>query len=175
MTENPGFGNSENDPVHPGQLIRTKIERGDRYSAPEVYDMQLTVIDFSRGAKAQETIKSQRITDKPPKAGYEYMLVKMKIGYFQKGRGFSAEPYTLTEGQLIALSADGKTEFELPQITQQPQPSLINNKFTAGETHEGWILVQVPESEQKPLLIFKRQDVGNIYGIWGSIWFQLYK
>jgi hypothetical protein len=175
MTDNPGFGNSENDPVHPGQMIKTKIERGDRYSAPEVYDMQLTVLDFVRGVKALELLKSQNINPDPPKPGFEYMLVNLKIGYFQKGRGFIAEPYTLTSGQLLAVSADGKTEFELPSVNLQPLPSLTDKKFAAGETHEGWILTQVPENESRPLLIFKRQDVGNIYGIWGSIWFQLYK
>jgi hypothetical protein len=43
-----------------------------------------------------------------------------------------------------------------------------------GETHQGWILLQVPETEKKPLLIFKRENVEVVYGVWGNVWFQLY-
>jgi len=34
--------------------------------------------------------------------------------------------------------------------------------------------LQIPKDERRPLLIFKRQNMEGVHGVWGPIWFQLY-
>jgi hypothetical protein len=69
-------------------------------------------------------------------------------------------------GQFAAVSPDGKTEYEIPPVLYQPQPQLIGSIFSPGESHDGWILLQVPEKDKKPLLIFKRQNIEGVHGVW---------
>ena len=109
------------------------------------------------------------------KDGFEYILARIRLGYFSRARGgLDNELYKLTEGQFVAVSSSGKTEYEVPPVLRQPQPALVDVTFNPGDSHEGWILLQVPKEERKPLLIFKRQHVEGAYGIWGYVWFKLY-
>ena len=108
------------------------------------------------------------------KSGFEYMLVCLNIGFFRKRRGLgTSDTYNIRDGQVVAISADGRTQFEIPPVLRQPQPQLIDVTFNPGESHSGWILLQVPKDEAKPLLIFNREYVENVYGIWRPIWFCL--
>ena len=166
-------GTSHLSPVPLGVSIKTRIERG-MGNAPESYNVELTILEFVRGEEAWERVEAQGVSDEPPKVGFEYILARMKVGYFRRGRGFGDEAYEVTEGQFAAVSADSKTEFEIPSVLQQPQPQLIDGIFYPGESREGWILLQVPKHDKKPLLIFKRENVEGVYWVWGYVWFQLY-
>jgi hypothetical protein len=171
----PIVGTSCSTPAPVGVTIKTTIERGDAYSAPEIYNVEITLLEIVRGHEAWERVKTQSSPNEPPKAGFEYVLVRIRFAYFRRGRGMGGEAYHLTEGQFAALSLDGKVEYEIPSILSQPQPALIDYTFSPGESREGWILVQVPKDDKKPLLIFKRQNVGGVHGVWGHIWFRLYE
>jgi hypothetical protein len=174
MDLNSMSGSSFRNPVPPGVTIKTKIERGDPYSAPEVYDIEATVIKILRGEGARKLLREQNIITDQPKENFEYILVDINVRYSRRGRGFVEEPFQLDEERFVATSADGETEYEIPFVLQQPQPQLLNIPLQPGETHQGWILLQVPETEKKPLLIFKRENVEVVYGVWGNVWFQLY-
>ncbi len=167
-------GSSFRNPAPPGITIKTKIERGDPYSAPEVYDVEVTITKILRGEEARKFIKNQNIITDQPKKDFEYILVDINVLYFRRGRGFVEEPFQLDEERFVAASADGETEYEIPFILKQPQPQLLNIPLQPGESHRGWILLQVPETEKKPLLIFKRENVEVVYGVWGNVWLQLY-
>jgi len=168
-------GSSKDCPVPVGTTARTTIERGDAYLSPEIYNVEITLLDIVRGNEAWERTRSQGVSDKTPETGFEYVLALISFGYFQRGRRQGGEAYQLTEGQFAAVSADGMREYEIPLKQQQPQPPLIGQLFNQGETHQGWVLLQVPEEEKEPRLIFKRKHVEGMYGIWGYLWFQLYK
>jgi hypothetical protein len=159
-----------------GLTVRTKIERGDRYSAPEVYSLEITLLEIVRGKEAWKRVKTQGVSDELPKAGFEYVLIRIRFGYFSKARGFGHghERYPIGADSFSATSADGKTKYEIPSVTQQPKPQLVGLSLSIGESHEGWIIFQVPETVKKPLLSFHRDYVENVYGVWGSVWFQLY-
>jgi hypothetical protein len=158
-----------------GVTVKAKIERGDRYSAPEIYNLDITLLEVVRGKEGWERIKEQGVSDELPKAGYEYVLIRIGFGYFSKARGFghAHEAYRIGNGSFSAVSADGKTEYEIPSVLRQPQPQLVGMSFSAGESREGWIVLQVPETEKEPLLSFRREYAENVYGVWGSVWFQL--
>jgi hypothetical protein len=154
--------------------IKTTIERGEAYAAPEIYNVEITLLEIVRGDEAWERIKAQGSLSEPPKVGFEFALVHIGFGYFRRGRGSGGEVYRLTKGQFAAVSQDGKTEYEIPAFLPQPQPQLIGSTISPGESHDGWIILQVPEDNKRPLLIFKRQNIEGVHGIWGHIWFQLY-
>ena len=168
-------GSSSNYPAPVGITVKTTIERGDAYLSPQIFNVEITLLEMVRGKEALDRIRSEGVSDKSPDAGFEYILALIRFGYFQRGRRQGSEPYQLTEGQFVAVSADGTQEYELPSHQLQPQPSLIDHLFQQGESYEGWVFLQVPEEEKEPRLIFKRKHVEGMYGIWGYVWFQLYK
>lgn len=172
--QNRAPGSSHLSPAPAGFTVKTTIERGDSYFSPRLYDVEVTLLEIVRGKEAWERIKAQGVSDQLPKTGSEYILARVNLGYSRRGRGDEDDPYKLTEGQFAAVSTDGVTEYEIPHVLQQPEPKLIGYTFKSGESHEGWILLQVPEDDKQPLLIFKRQHVEGAYGIWGYIWFQLF-
>jgi hypothetical protein len=167
-------GSSSACPAPVGVTVKTTIERGDAYLSPEIYNVEITLLEIVRGEEARERIVSQGISNRPPETGFEYILALIRFGYFQRGRRRGTEAYQLTESQFAAVSSDIKQEYELPPVLQQPQPPLIGRLFNQGETHEGWILLQVPAGEKEPRLVFKRKHTEGIYGIWGYVWLQLY-
>jgi hypothetical protein len=170
----PILGTSHSSPAPVGVTIKTTIERGDAYSAPEIYNVEITLLEIARGNEAWERIKVQSSLNEPPKSGFEYVLARIRFGYFRRGRGIGGEAYRLKEGQFATVSPDGKTEYEIPSVLSQPQPQLLDSTLSPGESRDGWIILQVPKDDKKPLLIFKRQNIEGVHGIWGHMWFQLY-
>jgi hypothetical protein len=47
-------------------------------NAPESYDVEMTVLEIVPGKEAWERIKAQDMCNEPSKAGFEYILVRMK-------------------------------------------------------------------------------------------------
>lgn len=155
--------------------VKTTVERGNAYLLPRLYNVEVTLLEIVRGKRAWERLNTQFIPAKPLELGFEYILTRIKFRYFSRGResGYHAT-YKLSEGQFAAVSTDGTIDYGIPPVLQQPQPHLIDWLFNPGESREGWILLQAPQNDTKPLLIFKREHAEGIYGIWGYVWFQLY-
>ncbi|MBN1848565.1 MAG: hypothetical protein JW932_08260 [Deltaproteobacteria bacterium] len=174
ISTNLDLGSSHLTPVPLGVSIKTKIERGDAYSAPEIFDLEITVLEILRGQEAWDQVRDQGVTDGPLSSGFEYVLVRIGFGYYRRGRGFGETPYTLTNGQFIAISSDGKTRYEMPSVFKQPEPGLMGESFIPGDSREGWVLLQVPRDEKQPRLVFNREYVEGVYGIWGFVWFELF-
>jgi hypothetical protein len=162
-----------------GTPVRTIIERGDAYLTPQLYNLEITVLETIRGKDASERVRNEGLKGTGPRAGakshFDFLLVRIKLGYTRKVRGLGDEFYSLTDGQFVAVSSDNKTEYEIPSVLKQPQPQLLGEIFSPGDSREGWLLLQVPEDEKKPFLIFKRKHIEGVYGIWGHVWFKLYQ
>ena len=165
---------SQEHPAPRGTTVKTRIERGDRYSAPEVYRLEITLLEIVRGKEAWARVKEQGVAGEV-RAGFEYVLCRIRFGYFSGAREFphSGEAYTISPEHFVAVAADGKTEFEGPSVSRQPQPALIGTAFSVNESREGWILLQLPEDGREVLLAFRREYAENRYGVWGPVWFQL--
>jgi hypothetical protein len=186
-------GSSPGKAAPVGTTLKTTVERGHAYMVPRLYNVEITLEEIVRGEAARSRAEKLAAPGWRLKEGNEFLLTRLKFGYFERGRiasrgsgdmgearfvsfggGSIDVTYTLAEGQIMAVAASGETEYEIPSVSQQPEPHLIGWEFHPGETREGWILFQVPQAEKKPLLIFKREHVEGVAGIWGYIWFQLY-
>jgi hypothetical protein len=167
-------GSSPGSPAPVGMTVRTSIECGDRYSAPIIYNLQVTLEEIMRGDAAWERVKTEGVSNEPPRPDFEYMLVRIKVECFRKARGNEGGPYRIRQGQFTAVSPDGGTEYETPSVVRQPQPQVVDVPLSPGDSHEGWVVLQVPQLEKKPLLIFKRERAESLYGIWGPLFFQLH-
>ncbi len=170
-------GSGEGNPAPLGMTVKTKIELGDRYSAPEIYHLEISLLEVIRGQEAWKSLKMQEVSIDPPKLGMEYILARLRICFLSKARGFrgASQVFSIKESSFSVFSGDGKTEYETPRLKEQPHPKLIGTSLTVGESREGWVLFQVPEDEKRPLLSFHREFEKNVYGHWGTLWFQLYE
>lgn len=169
------WGTSKDRAAPLGMTVKTKIERGDRYSAPEIYNLEITVLEVLRGKGTQKLKRSEGASEPDLKTGFEPLFVHIRFGYFSKGRGFGQlnEPYEIPERGFVAVSGDGKTEYKPLLLLSQPQPRLIHMVISPGEIKEGWVALQVPEKQNESFLIFKRDYNKNSYGFWGPVWFRL--
>jgi len=169
----PAPGSTYRSPAPVGVTVKTMIERGHAYLVPKLYNVEITLMEIVRGEDAWEHIKDQGVSEQPM-TGFEYILARIHFGYFRRIRGGEDEPYKLPEGQFVAAGEDGVTEYAIPSVSGCPQPVLVGHTFQPGESREGWILLQVPKDAKRPLLIYKRQHVEGMYGIWSYVWFQLF-
>ena len=165
------LGSSQDHPVPVGVTTKVMTERG--------YVVEVTVLEIVRGKDAQDRIMAEGVSDKLPKAGFEYVLTHIKFGYFRKAKGMSDpnHAYRIAGSNFSAASADGTTEYEVPSVLRQPQPPLIDTLIPPGESREGWIVLQVPENEKEPLLAFHREYAHSNYVLlhqWRPVWFKLY-
>lgn len=166
------LGSSHDHPVPVGVTMKIMIERG--------YGIELTVLEIIRGKEALDRMMAEGVSKKLPNDGYEYLLTRIKFGYFckAKGMGNSNSVYRVVEKNFIAVSADGGKEYELPSLLHQPQPPLIGTIIPLGESREGWIVLQVPIDEKEPLLTFHREHAPTNYVLlhqWRPVWFKLYQ
>ena len=167
------LGSSFNHPAAIGTKVRTKIERGDRYSAPEIYDLDITVLQSVRGEEAMVRLKNDAALKEKKKPGFDYILAHLQIGIYSKGRGFgrSVQPYVI-EKEFFGLASDnGQLIEDVSVINSRFEGQLIGMSLTPGKTCEGSIAFQVPSVESNPLIVFKRDYRLNTYGEWPAIWF----
>jgi hypothetical protein len=160
---------SQSHPI--GVPVATLIEFGNEYSSQvELYDAKVTVIEVVRGEKAWEAIKQASALNQPPKAGFEYVLARIRFDYSARSAPGSTA-YTLAEGQFTAMSADGK-EYEPPVLAEQPKP-LLDATLHSGDSAEGWAAFLVPRSDARPLMVF-REQVDTMLRRGAGSFFQLY-
>ncbi len=167
QSRGPGF--SPLNPAQAGTRLGTVIECGFGYSPHEKYDVNVTLLEVLRGDKASERIKAASASNQPPKAGFEYILARVKFEFFAKGAPGNCV-HELRREEFAAFSADGQ-EYEAAMIAP-PQPGL-SAKLNSGDSFEGWIAFQAPQGGNKALLRFVA-SVGSAVEQGGQVWFQLY-
>lgn len=165
------MGSSPDRPVPIGVPTKVTTERG--------YFVEIRVLEIVRGKDARDRIKAKGMCDEPPKAGFEYVLARIRFGYSRKAKGFEepSNAYVISEKGFSAASGDGKTEYEILSVLRQPQPQLIDTPIPLGTSREGWVILQVPEDEKEPLLAFHREYAHSNYVLlhqWGPIWLKLH-
>jgi len=165
-------GSSRRSPAPVGVTIKTIIERGNAYELPDIYNLDMTVLEVVRGARVIQRFGEAGLSADSCDPGFECVMARVKAGYFRKRRGPGGEAYRLEEGQFAAVSPDTGTEYEFPALP--PGLQQLYGVFSPGESHEGWVFLQVPEDEKAPLLIFKRPNAGGVHEVWGHLWFRLY-
>jgi uncharacterized protein DUF4352 len=158
--------------AHPlGAAVNTIIEFGDQYlGGDELYNAKITVLTVVRGGKAWEAVKDASASNPLPKAGYEYLLTRVRFE-FSARTSPSHYNYDLHAAQFSATAIDGH-EFGAPALVAAPKPEL-DGTLKPGDAVEGWVAFLVPQNAAKPLMVF-HEDVGTVSHRGGGTWFQLY-
>ena len=144
---------------------------GNQYDGgDELYDARITVLEIVRGSKAWDTLKRASASNAPPKPGFEFLLARVRFEFSARTSPHHYN-YTLRQNQFTAMSAAGN-EYKAPALTMQPAPAL-SGTLRSGESVEGWLAFQVPQTDRKPIMVF-REDVGSVFHEGGGSFFQLY-
>jgi hypothetical protein len=168
----PATGNSPSNALPLGTSAKIPIIPG--YGpAPRIGDIQISLLEVSREKEAAARILSSGNKVEPLKAGFETVLLQVKAEYVSKGKDAREQTYKMSEGQFMACSADGGAEYPVSPFPGRPEEELIGHTFTAGETREGWLICQLPKNDKTVLLVFRRENVDNHWGLWSDVWFKL--
>ncbi len=154
-----------------GRTLTTIIIFGDQYDGgDELYDAKITVVQVVRGEKAWEMLKAISTSNPPPKAGFEYLLARVRFE-FSARTSPSHYNYTIDETQFTAINADGAAYAAAP-IAEAPMPDL-QGTLKPGDSLEGWITFIVPRANRQPLMLF-HANVGSVIHEGSGSLFKLY-
>jgi Domain of unknown function (DUF4352) len=154
-----------------GRTLSTIIIFGDQYDGgDELYDAKITVVQVARGEKAWEMLKAISTSNPPPKAGFEYLLARVRFE-FSARTSPSHYNYTIDETQFTAMKADGAA-YAAASIAEEPMPDL-QGTLKPGDSLEGWITFIVPRADRQPLMLF-RANVGSVIHEGSGSLFKLY-
>ncbi len=169
QTSTRAKGFSPFSPAPVGLQLESIIECGFGYRPHEKYDIKITLLEVLRGNKAWELIKSASAASKPPKDNYEYILARIKFDYYARGAPGDCV-HELRQEEFTAFSAGGKQYEAASSVPPKPE---LTGKLSSGDSLEGWLVLEVEQSESKPLLRFVA-SVGRAVEQGGQVWFQLY-
>ncbi|UCG65637.1 MAG: hypothetical protein JSW12_00840 [Deltaproteobacteria bacterium] len=130
------------------------------YGVDELYEVKITILEVLRGTEAWAHIQAISSSNKPPKDSFEYLLARIRFGYYAKGSPGN-KAYTLKQGDFKVFSKNDQA-YKAPSVLP-PKPELIGRVFRSGESYEGWVPFVVAKDDDQPLLFFS-----------GGIWFQLF-
>ena len=155
-------GQSSSSPLPVGVTAATTVDNSDIFDPSPPSDVEVTILKIIRAGEAWKMLKEANASNKPPKAGFEYVLARLKLEYHAREGTPQDKSYDLREDEFIAVSADGKWYEVAAVVTPEPR---FNTKLYSGKTSEGWVSFLVPIEDKKPQLFFQR----------GGIWFQLFQ
>jgi hypothetical protein len=161
--------NSPSNPAAIGTPARSLVEIGSVFSSN--YDIAITVLETVRGKEAMARLKAASVSNAPPKAGFEYLLARVKFEI--QGRAVSdnrAFDLGSSPLQWVAYSAD-IAEYPGVSVTV-PKPALTG-AVRPGQAVEGWIAFAVEQKESKPIMAFD-PDSGGATGRGKTVFFKLY-
>ncbi len=161
--------NSPTNPAGKGVPVKSIVEIGS--TAASNYDVVITLIDIVRGKEALSRLQAANANNKAPKAGFEYVLARIKFEL--KGRAVSDNrPFDLATSpfQWVACSSDVRQYDGTSAISPQPE---LKGLVRPGESVEGWVVFEVELKESKPIMIFDPASGGAI-GRGRTLFFKLY-
>jgi hypothetical protein len=163
-------GSSPLSPAPPGETLKGIVECGQGYTSHELFDEKMTLMEVVRGEEAWKRIQKASSSNKPPDAGFEYVLARVKFEYYARGTpGLCV--HEMKPEQFSAFSADG-SEYQSPPIVP-PKPEM-RGSLHSGDVLEGWVAFLIPQQDKKPLMNYSADKGGAIvHG--GEKWFQLYQ
>ena len=162
-------GVTPSDAAAIGRKVSGIIECGTGYTSHELYDTKITLLEMSRGENAWSKLSKQDRANRPPAAGYDYILARIKFEYYARGRPGDCV-HTVNRRNFTALSRDGQV-YPNPALSV-PQPAL-SGPLKSGESITGWIAFQAAHEDTTPLMSFSVDEDGAVqHG--GKLWFKLY-
>jgi hypothetical protein len=131
----------------------------------DAYNATVSVTEIIRGADAWSMIKAANMFNDEPKAGYEYVLAKIKITMNSVKDDAAYDIYGFN---FTPFSSDNAEYVNMTTVVT-PEPALSGKMF-AGSTKEGYVEFEVKISDPSPKFVF-----GAAYDGTGGIWFKLNK
>jgi hypothetical protein len=155
-----------------GSPLSTIIIFGNQYEGgDELYDAKITVLEVVRGTRAWDAIRDASASNAPPKPGWEYLVARVRFEYTARTKP-GQQTYAVNPSQFIATSASGM-DYPPANLMAEPKPEL-NATLHSGDSVEGWVAVEIPQSDRRPLMTFQ-EDTGSVFHEGGGSVFQLYE
>jgi hypothetical protein len=162
--------NTPTNPVAVGTPVRSMIELGSVYT--NIYDITITVLETVRGKEAMDRLKAANPEVKPPAAGSDYVLARVKFEL--KGRNVSDNiPLEIGKDPLQWISLAGTDLTENDRISVTVPKSALQGRVKPGESIEGWLAFSVKQNDSKPVMVFD-PDTGGATGRGKTVFFKLY-
>ncbi len=152
---------SSSSPVSVGRMVATTVDDMDIFDPTPPADIKVSLLQVRRAVDAWDLISKAGAENKPPKAGFDYVLALIKLEYNAREGTPRGKAYELNADEFTAASPEGNW-YDTPSIVL-PKPTL-KTKLISGESSEGWAAFLVPREDKNPRLFFRR----------GNVWFQLY-
>jgi len=161
--------NSHSNPAAKGAPVKSVVQIGSVNASN--YDVTITLLETVRGKQALDRLQAASAQNKPPKAGFEYLLARVRFAL--KARNVSdksAFDLATSPFQWVAFSQDF-AQYEPVSLTA-PKPEL-KGLVQPGETMEGWVAFEVEQKDSKPIMTFDPASGGSI-GRGKILFFKLY-
>ena len=161
--------NSYSSPAARGEPVKSIVQIGPMNT--NNYDVTITLLQTVRGKQAMQMLQQADPDSKPPKAGFEYVLARVRFQL--QGRAVSdIGAFVLGDSpfQWVAYSADFD-QYDNVAVTP-PEPAL-RGPVKSGETKEGWLAFAVEQKEKQPIMTFDPSS-GGATGRGNILFFKLY-
>jgi hypothetical protein len=161
--------NSPSNAAAIGTPVKSIVELGSVMTSN--YDVTVTVLEAIRGKGAMDRLTTANPGNKPPKAGFEYILARVRFEV--KGRAVSDDrSFELGSSPLqwVALSSDLA---EYPGVSASPPKPGLTGPAPPGQVVEGWLVFAVDQKDSKPIMVFD-PDSGGATGRGKPLFFKLY-
>jgi len=130
------------NPAKVGEAVTVRMESGG-----ETKTVEVSVVDYIRGTKANKMIKDANMFNDDPKPGYEYLLVKVKIKYISGEKTLSVNPL------YFRVVINGAMHDYETVVLPDETPELELADLISGGKTEGWLAFMVPK-DQKVLVAY---------------------
>ena len=169
----PVTGKSPGDAYPAGAVVKIPIIPG--YGpGPKIGDLLITLVEIARSKEIESHLEPDEIPPAPEKSGFETIILSLKAEYARYGKGPRQQPYMMSDGQFLACSSDGSTEYKVMPLYDESRGGLIGYLFHLGDSRQSWLYCHMPVEEKEPFLLYRRENVDNVWGLWSDIWFKLF-
>ncbi len=139
---NPQLG--QNQPTDRGLTREQPAQLGETLITD---DWAVTVLEAIRGAQAWQMAQAANQFNDPPPAGREYLAVRARV------RNLNPSDNTVRiDSASFKTIGDADVLYNAPSVVD-PDPPLDAALYPGGEV-EGWIILQIGESEKNAVLVF---------------------
>ena len=155
---------NESEAIQVGKTVTARIvdwnpTGSSEYGTNTTYDVRITLLSVIRGNKAWDLIQAASETNRPPEAGFEYLLVRIRIAC--DAMGDSAIPYKV-KPDVFKVYDTTNHGYASPAVLP-PELALIGRVFRSNDVREGWIPFLVAKDHKRLFMFFS-----------GGLWFQLF-
>lgn len=137
--------NSRSNPAPLGQKII--VERDDFMIGK--HKLEMTVTETIRGETAWNLIKAENMFNSAPKAGYEYMLVKMKVKVLETVADAAIQIYP---GLFEAVRKDGTVYGD---SVSEVIPNPLSTDLYKGSEFEGYVGLMIEIGDEPTIRFYK--------------------